>query len=249
MGMGGFSRPGQGQATDKAPEMQAHGSKGSKGSQAPPAGGESSRPQVQSKASGLWNAGFGFGKLNPSEAVAERQRRKTVIAEKQEEDDKHIRFTIGGVGRRLTKADFIKEMRELEDHTRQRVVDASSASHAVKTLAKMDPPRRGSSADQTAVQDVDGKETSTDLSSQGGRAGITAQPPARSSDRRHVVASSSTAVEDDTGETPAERRRREAALGMTSQDEDSDDEGTPRVPPSGTRNIRFADTPERGRTK
>jgi hypothetical protein len=180
--------------------------------------------------------------------VAERQRKKSVLAEEQEEDDKHIRFTIGGVGRRMNKADFMKEMQHLETQTRQRVVDGSSASHAVKTLAKMDPPPRGSSSAQTAVKDGNvGKGSSTDTSQGGRGASTTDQPPVASSSRRRVVASSSTAMEDDTGETPAERRRREAALGMTSQGDDSEDEGTPRVPPSATRNIRFADTPERGR--
>ncbi|KAK4252139.1 alkali metal cation/H+ antiporter Nha1 C terminus-domain-containing protein [Corynascus novoguineensis] len=54
--------------------------------------------------------------------------------------------------------------------------------------------------------------------------------------------------EDEEGETAAERRRREAALGMAphaEDGEDSDDDDTPRVPPS-RRSIRFADAVERG---
>ncbi|KAH6636353.1 alkali metal cation/H+ antiporter Nha1 C terminus-domain-containing protein [Chaetomium tenue] len=53
---------------------------------------------------------------------------------------------------------------------------------------------------------------------------------------------------EEQGETAAERRRREAALGMAphaDDGEDSDDDDTPRVPPS--RSIRFADAVERGR--
>lgn len=53
--------------------------------------------------------------------------------------------------------------------------------------------------------------------------------------------------EDDV-ETAAERRRREAALGIAphaENGEDSDDDNTPRVPPS--RSIRFADTVARAR--
>jgi hypothetical protein len=54
---------------------------------------------------------------------------------------------------------------------------------------------------------------------------------------------------EDQRETAAERRRREAALGMTPHadvGEDSDDDDTPRVPPS-RKSIRFADAVERGR--
>ena len=56
--------------------------------------------------------------------------------------------------------------------------------------------------------------------------------------------------DEDHAETAAERRRREAALGMAphGDGDDSDDDDTPRVPPS-KRSIRFADVPERGRTR
>lgn len=57
--------------------------------------------------------------------------------------------------------------------------------------------------------------------------------------------------DEEQGETAAERRRREAALGMAphGDGEDSDDDDTPRVPPS-RKSIRFADVPDnRGRTR
>ncbi|KAG6322631.1 hypothetical protein E4U44_003644 [Claviceps purpurea] len=57
-----------------------------------------------------------------------------------EEDDKKIRFTIGGVGRRMTKEDFIREVQKLESSARNEVVDRSTASNALKSMAKKDLP-------------------------------------------------------------------------------------------------------------
>jgi sodium/hydrogen antiporter len=67
-------------------------------------------------------------------------RKKSVIAEEEETDDRKIRFNIDGMGKRMTKEDFIKEMQKLDRNTRQEVVDSSSASSVVKTVAKQDPP-------------------------------------------------------------------------------------------------------------
>ncbi len=70
---------------------------------------------------------------------SQRQRKKSVAEEKEEEADRHIRFKIGGVGQRMTKEDFIEEMKKLDKNTRREVVDQSSASHVVKTLAREGP--------------------------------------------------------------------------------------------------------------
>ncbi|KAJ9136721.1 Na(+)/H(+) antiporter [Pleurostoma richardsiae] len=79
----------------------------------------------------------GFGR--EGEASAAQRERKKSVAEQQEEDDRQIRFTIGGVGQRMTKSDFIKEMQKLDKSTRREIVDQSSASQVVKSLAKQDP--------------------------------------------------------------------------------------------------------------
>lgn len=50
-----------------------------------------------------------------------------------------IRFTIGGVGRRMTKEDFIKEVQMLDTGTRNEVVDHSTASNALKSIARQEP--------------------------------------------------------------------------------------------------------------
>ncbi|KAI1880267.1 hypothetical protein JX265_001888 [Neoarthrinium moseri] len=69
--------------------------------------------------------------------------------------------------------------------------------------------------------------------------------------RRRLAALSGMRDEEEPStetETPAERRRREAALGLGSPgavDSDSEDDDTPRVPPT-RRGIRFADAPRPG---
>ncbi|KAK0623076.1 alkali metal cation/H+ antiporter Nha1 C terminus-domain-containing protein [Immersiella caudata] len=85
-------------------------------------------------------AGWASGMIRRGTVDAAKARKKSVVEEQEEEDDRHIRFTIGGVGRRMTKENFIQEMQMLDKSTRREVVDQSSASGRVKTLAKQDPP-------------------------------------------------------------------------------------------------------------
>jgi sodium/hydrogen antiporter len=110
------------------------------------------RPGMASWASGMIRRG----------TVDASKVRKKSMAEEQEEDDRHIRFTIGGIGRRMTKENFIHEMQKLDKSTRREVVDQSSASGRVKTLAKQDPP--------TAEKPKQAKE-------EGGAAAATKAPP------------------------------------------------------------------------
>ncbi|KAJ0158986.1 putative Na(+)/H(+) antiporter C3A11.09 [Colletotrichum tanaceti] len=191
------------------------------------------------------------------------QKPKKNAAEGQQEDDRHIRFTIGGVGQRMTKEDFIREVQKLDDKTRRQVVDQSTASQRVKSIAKGDVP---SPADQHAniptirIGSDSAEKRSGSYTPQRVHSGA-AQPPAvRASreeeadeadeeetaierHRRLDVLSNQSDEDVDSAETPAERRRREAALGMNENDggDDSDDEGGERVPPT-RRGIRFAES-------
>lgn len=61
--------------------------------------------------------------------------------DEEEEDDRQIRFTIGGKGRRLTKEDFLKEIRSLDPKARAAIIADSDASGAMKTMAKKDASR------------------------------------------------------------------------------------------------------------
>ena len=53
-------------------------------------------------------------------------------------DDEHIRFTIGSAGRRLTKDDFLNEIRSLDPKGRAAVIEKSDAPLAMKDLARRD---------------------------------------------------------------------------------------------------------------
>ncbi|KAL2024687.1 hypothetical protein VTK56DRAFT_6888 [Thermocarpiscus australiensis] len=210
----------------------------------------------------------GVGGQAAAKSSAQKPSRKGLVKEQQEEDDRHIRFTVGGVGRRMTKEDFIKEMQKLDKTTRREVVDKSTATQAVKALARQDPQSQ-------MGEQASGPSSRTAGSRQGpaatGASGSGSQSPSRSPSpeeeqttaevpskevpeteverrRRLAVLKDLGEASEDAVETAAERRRREAALGMGSHgaEEDSDDDDTPRVPPS-RRAIRFADAPDRGR--
>ncbi|RDA94539.1 hypothetical protein CP533_2749 [Ophiocordyceps camponoti-saundersi (nom. inval.)] len=176
-------------------------------------------------------------------------QKKTVARQQEADDDKKIRFTIGGVGQRMTKDDFIRQVQNLDARTRKVVVDQSTASSAVKRLAQQDPPQRTgeSSSSRREAEERSGQrarpsaKVATKTTDPGGLLSVDETPVERR--RRLAVLSTQADEADDTGETPAERRRRQAALGMegaaTGEDSD-DDEGTERVPPV-RRGIRFAE--------
>jgi sodium/hydrogen antiporter len=204
----------------------------------------------------------GFGILAGGDPT-ERARKKSIAEEEQAADDRHIRFTIGGVGQRLTKEDFIKRMQGLDEDTRREVVDQSSASHVVKTLARQDPHRHESVVSEVGVRrdDEEAGQSSSKSSSQErprrseslsptrkpGESSRSHEEPETAVERRRRLAALASTGEEIEGETPAERRRREAALGMTADDDSDEDETTERVLPA-RKGIRFAEAPERGRT-
>ncbi|KAI0834811.1 alkali metal cation/H+ antiporter Nha1 C terminus-domain-containing protein [Hypoxylon sp. FL0890] len=242
MGMGGLVKP-----SDKA---------------APKAGESSEQKTPQPPArtkTGVW-PGF-----NRGGAAEQRRKDAAAPAEKSAEDDRGIRFTIGGVGRRMTKEDFLNEVRKLDAKTRREVVEQSNATPAVKSMATEERGADTSPAQaQAPVQphiSVTQASTSTRDTSKSpsppeparGRSPTTdsERPPTSNTPetaaerRRRLAAFASVREDNDTGETPAERRRREAALGVdndAAEDSDSDDDDTPRVPPA-RRGIRFADSP------
>lgn len=252
MGLGGLGR--NAGNTGKAAETSME-----EGEAATP--GEATK--VQSKSG--WP---GFSVLGGSSA----QNKKKQPEDDEDGDDQKIRFTIGGVGNRLTKEEFIKQMQQLDAGTRQTVVNQSNAPQTIKTIAKQDPPPRGK-VRSVAVPDPR-ESPSRSIPSASSSSGPsrrrsqqrTPSPPQAMADeedprddlaetaverkRRLAVLAAQDGGDDEeedtrTGETPAERRRRQAALGTVGED-DSEDEGTERVPPA-RRGIRFAPEQERGR--
>ncbi|KAI3337205.1 alkali metal cation/H+ antiporter Nha1 C terminus-domain-containing protein [Xylariaceae sp. AK1471] len=178
-----------------------------------------------------------------------------------EDDDRGIRFTISGAGKRMTKEDFLKEVQKLERSNRE-VPENLVASNDVKDTAKV-PPQTEESG-QTSRSDDENPHTSVTQASDStlgenkspsqpaattrGRSSTKAtedtpstDTPETAAERRRRLAAFASVREDDNHETPAERRRREAALGVT-EESDSDDDDTPRVPRE-RRGIRFAEGP------
>lgn len=96
------------------------------GSTSGPAGEPSSG--VLQGISRMGNWGFG-GMSKPGPAEGDQS---------DEEDDRRIRFTIGGAGRRLTKEDFIREIQSLDSKARAEILDNSDAPAAMKDMAKKD---------------------------------------------------------------------------------------------------------------
>ncbi|KAM0431012.1 hypothetical protein ACHAPT_005649 [Fusarium lateritium] len=179
------------------------------------------------------------------------QSRKKSVAETQAADDKHIRFTIGGVGQRMTKEDFIREVQKLDSRTRKEVVDQSSASQTVKKIAKQEIP--SDLAKAAEVSPAKGERSAAGESSSPTRRGrrLSTNKPSEEQGETAVERKRRLAVlvpqeDEEAGETPAERRRREAALGV-GHGEDSDDEGGERVPPE-RRGITFAASTRPGKS-
>jgi hypothetical protein len=221
--------------------------------------------------SGAGTSAAGEASTAAGEPSAQRQRKWSAVDEQEEEDDRHIRFTIGGVGKRMTKEDFINEMQELDRPTRGEVVDKSDASQGLKALAKLDAaaPQQGESALPSSVGRT-GHATAaaaraTTRPSPSPAASRSASrspsPPAKPTSpempltggpetagvgrsRRLVAPSSTDNGKTDDGETAAERRRREAALGMAphqADGEEDSDDDDTPRVPPARKAIRFAD--------
>ena len=201
--------------------------------------GESSRPEMHHGESVLGRLGnWGFKGPNTEESP---DKGKIPDSNGDDDDDRHIRFTIGGAGRRLTKDDFLKEIQSLDPKARAAIVDGSDAPAAMKDLARKDASADspGSSRLFTAKapQMASGKGAAKSVGAEMARrrgAPIEEDEEMRESgsesesDRQKRRAKSvaeqggnkasqpkvarRVSHADSTGETQAERRRREQAL-------------------------------------
>lgn len=171
-----------------------------------------------------------------------------------EEDDSRLRFTITAGGRRMSKAQFIDQIRGMDPKTRVEAVEDSNAPEAVKQEARKDYKEQslagGSSSDvPSSTLERRTSHRDRDDTSGGGkqRAAVRRSSTSESNDLKlvdsnekkvpiHNISSDlrnrrrSGQGGGDEGETAAERRRRQA-LDRPQADEDSDDDGTERVPP------------------
>ncbi|KAK0128451.1 hypothetical protein ONS95_000423 [Cadophora gregata] len=204
-------------------------------------GEESSRPGLshgESVLGRLGNWGFKGPNTNTEEGPDKAKRQDS---NEDDDDDRHIRFTIGGAGRRLTKDDFLKEIQSLDPKARAAIVDSSDASAAMKDLARKDASADspGSSRLFTAksTQMASGKATAKSVGAEMARrrgAAIDEDDEMRESgsesDFDHQKRRAKSVADQggsrpsqqqttrrvshaaDIGETQAERRRREQAL-------------------------------------
>ncbi|GJN82411.1 Na(+)/H(+) antiporter [Purpureocillium lilacinum] len=209
----------KGRQADRDPESAAEeGQAGT--SSAPP-----SRPPFKTGWSGFTRGG------------AEQARRKSVAQQQQADDDKKIRFTIGGVGQRMTKEDFIMEVQKLDAGTRKEVVDHSSASTALKSLARQDPPSKAAgppSAPPIPVirergsQSSNGEGSSNGESSRAGRGRSESLSPGRRPAQpasRSPTSKVERATEQE--ETAVERKRRLAVLASQTEGNEEETGETP----------------------
>lgn len=186
-----------------------------------------------------------------------KSRRKSLaVKDEAEEKDDGVRFTVTAGGRRMSKADFIRQIQDMDPKHRHAAVQDSDAPEAIKEEARQDPlpaPERPEAESMGSRPRVQRQGTSkgpdpqqSDLSPQPGRTSPELHQVGQDPERPHGD-TGLTLVDSHTGdipvhsvpdsitkysaargvETAAQRRRR-----MLAARRDSDDDGTVRVPPT-----------------
>lgn len=164
-----------------------------------------------------------------------------------EDDDEHIRFTVGDDKRRMSKAEFIQQIQKLDPKSRKEFVEQSNVPEEVKDEARADANEHAVNkrrATEPRLPTFPGTEINVfddhpDASSAAalkkvtshedrptGPDGLTLVESNREEIPFHSI-SEDLAHLRSTRETAAQRRRRLAQ----EREEDSDDDGTERVPP------------------
>ncbi|KAJ8064853.1 hypothetical protein OCU04_007162 [Sclerotinia nivalis] len=176
---------------------------------------------------GTWN----FGKAAPN----------TDNKEIEEDDDRRIRFTIGGAGRRLTKEDFLKEIQGLDPKARCEIVEESDAPKEMKDLARRD----ASDKTQGNSRLFEAQDTQLATSAQTTRV-IGKQMAKQQGARIDAQDNSRTSAAESSNydESAAERRRRHDALKGVDEDDDDEARGRGR----GRSPARDSEVPEERET-
>ena len=171
---------------------------------------------------------------SPPGAPADKQR------ENQEGDDEDLRFATGG--RRMSKAQFIDQIRDMDPKRRVQAVENSNAPDDVKREARKEAreqagmTRSGTTTDVPVVQEDPEQEDALAAVERVNSHDSNQLKLVQSGGQEvpfHDVASQlkNYSMRSSEGETAAERRRR-LALQQPAPEDDSDDDGTERVPPS-----------------
>lgn len=194
----------------------------------------------------------------PTQAPASMSRRKSSAkpsVAKEEEKDDGLRYIVTGGGRRMSQADFIRQMQQMDPKNRLKAVQDSDAPETIQEAAEpgaaASEERRSSRSQPSATTRPRISRAGTSSRSIKGKT-ASERSPGRSSGTQDVGSSSEQVGEGLTkvesardipvhsvtdsvhkytaqrgAETAAQRRRR-----MALAHRDSDDDGTVRIPPS-----------------
>jgi len=176
---------------------------------------------------------------SPPAGPADSKKRNRAADDREDEG---LRFTITAGGRRMSKAEFIDQIRQLGPRARAQVVENSDVPEAVKREARIDAREqaavnRGGGQDAVPIVQEHPEEEHRQST-----AGLHPVASHEEGDLKlvdsnneevpfHDVSAEVRKHRTGTGETAAERRRRQAAQQQPSPEEDSEDDGTERVPP------------------
>ena len=138
-------------------------------------------------------------------------------AVEEDPDDEHIRFTLGGSKRRMSKADFIKQIQQLDPKAQVSVIEESDATDATKHKAKKEVGLKSPTKKTQATSSKAPSPNTEDSENE------------NTSIPEHSLAETLGRYSVGQPETAAQRRRRMASR------RDSDDDGTERIPPRGRR--------------
>ena len=185
---------------------------------------------VQAGTQSTQNAGEPSSAAPPTEPAEQPQ-------EPEELADDRLRFTLSAGGRRLSTAQFIQELGNMDPKRRVQAVEDSNAPESVKREARKEA-RQQAGMQRRATGEV---PTLHEQPEYDDRMATVEKVNSHASNDLKLVTSKeeipfhnvSAELRDHSlrsrGETAAERRRREALQG--TNDDDSDDDGTERVPP------------------
>lgn len=137
-----------------------------------------------------------------------------------DDEDRHVRFTIGGTGRRMTKDDFLREIQLLGTKERTETLDPQEESsmqaemRAVTYTGNRNEESHSRSGN-VILSSGDYPETRVEKNRRLAALGLSEQPRNSEED---------DALSRDYPETPAEKRRRLAALGLSKQFDTTDED-------------------------
>jgi len=208
-------------------------------------GGDATRNRLQRM--GTW-LGVSQGEreeveAGPSGSRPQAQRKKSTVPMLDEDDN--IRFTMDGDQQRMSKAEFIRQIQGMDPKQRVKVVEGSNVPENVKKEARADAAdhaingKKKLAPGKAKVAEVRGnngnatiQHVGVDTAQATGPEGLTLVTSLGTEIPFHAVSEDLRRRPAQQDETAAQRRRRMAALQTATEESDSEDDGTERVPPS-----------------